>query len=128
MQAPLQGIRVIDFTRVLAGPHCTKALRDLGADVTKIEPPAGDAGRNGVPHINQMSVYYAQQNAGKRNLSLDLNWPEARTIVADLCRDADVIVENFRPGTLARFGLGYEQVREFNPRAVYVSMLSLIHI
>ena len=122
MQAPLQGVRVIDFTRVLAGPHCTKALRDLGADVTKIEPPAGDAGRAGVPHINLMSVYYAQQNAGKRNLSLDLNWPEARKIVADLCRDADVIVENFRPGTLARFGLGYEQVREFNPRAVYVSM------
>ena len=62
-----------------------------------------------------MSVYYAQQNAGKRNLSLDLNWPEARAIVTDLCREADVIVENFRPGTLARFGLGYEQVREFNP-------------
>lgn len=122
MDAPLKGLRVIDFTRVLAGPHCTKALRDLGADVTKIEPPAGDAGRSGVPHINQMSVYYTQQNAGKRNLSLDLNWPEARTIVADLCRDADVIVENFRPGTLSRFGLGYDQVKAFNPRVVYVSM------
>src|SRR2546425_8633033 len=122
MDAPLKGLRVIDFTRVLAGPHCTKALRDLGADVTKIEPPAGDAGRAGGPHINQMSVYYTQQNAGKRNLSLDLNWPEARTIVADLCRDADVIVENFRPGTLSRFGLGYEQVKAFNPRVVYVSM------
>jgi CoA:oxalate CoA-transferase len=122
MNAPLAGLRVIDFTRVLAGPHCTKTLRDLGADVTKIEPPAGDAGRAGVPHINQMSVYYAQQNAGKRNLSLDLNWPEAREIVVDLCRDADVIVENFRPGTLARFGLGYEDVHRFNPRAVYVSM------
>jgi CoA:oxalate CoA-transferase len=122
MDAPLKGLRVIDFTRVLAGPHCTKTLRDLGADVTKIEPPAGDAGRAGVPHLNQMSVYYTQQNAGKRNLSLDLNWPEAREIVTDLCRDADVIVENFRPGTLARFGLGYEQVKAFNPRVVYVSM------
>jgi crotonobetainyl-CoA:carnitine CoA-transferase CaiB-like acyl-CoA transferase len=122
MGAPLDGIRVIDFTRVLAGPHCTKALRDLGADVTKIEPPGGDTGRGGVPFIGTMSVYYAQQNAGKRNLSLDLNWPEAREIVKDLCRDADVIVENFRPGTLARFGLGYEQVREFNPNVVYVSM------
>jgi CoA:oxalate CoA-transferase len=122
MNAPLQGLRVIDFTRVLAGPHCTKTLRDLGADVTKIEPPAGDAGRAGVPHVNQMSVYYTQQNAGKRNLSLDLNWPEAREIVKDLCRDADVIVENFRPGTLARFGLGYGQVRETNPAVVYVSM------
>ncbi|MES2183860.1 MAG: CoA transferase [Pseudomonadota bacterium] len=122
MDAPLKGLRVIDFTRVLAGPHCTKTLRDLGADVTKIEPPAGDAGRAGVPHVNQMSVYYTQQNAGKRNLSLDLNWPEAREIVTDLCRDADVIVENFRPGTLTRFGLGYEQVKAFNPRVVYVSM------
>jgi CoA:oxalate CoA-transferase len=122
MNAPLEGLRVIDFTRVLAGPHCTKILRDLGATVTKIEPPAGDVGRGGVPHIGSMSLYYTQQNAGKRNLSLDLNWPEARQIVAGLCRDADVIVENFRPGTLARFGLGYEQVREFNPAIVYVSM------
>ncbi|CAG2150805.1 Acetyl-CoA:oxalate CoA-transferase [Cupriavidus yeoncheonensis] len=122
MGAPLDGLKVIDFTRVLAGPHCTKTLRDLGADVIKIEPPGADTGRGGVPHIAGMSVYYAQQNAGKRNLSLDLNWPEAREIVIDLCREADVIVENFRPGTLTRFGLGYEQVREFNPDVVYVSM------
>jgi CoA:oxalate CoA-transferase len=71
MDAPLHGLRVIDFTRVLAGPYCTKLLRDLGADVTKIEPPAGDAGRAGVPHVNNMSVYYTQQNAGKRNISID---------------------------------------------------------
>jgi CoA:oxalate CoA-transferase len=122
MDAPLKGLRVMDFTRVLAGPHCTKILRDLGADVTKIEPPAGDAGRAGVPHINNMSVYYTQQNAGKRNLSIDLNWPEAREIVRELCRDADVIVENFRPGTLVRFGLGYDQVREFNANIIYVSL------
>src|SRR5258706_5484727 len=111
MNAPLQGLRVIDFTRVLAGPYCTKLLRDLGADVTKIEPPIGDMSRAGVPHINDLSVYYTQQNAGKRNISIDLNYPEARDILKDLCLDADVIVENFRPGTLARFNLGYEQVR-----------------
>jgi CoA:oxalate CoA-transferase len=122
MGAPLEGLKVVDFTRVLAGPLCTKTLRDLGADVTKIEPPGGDSGRGGVPFIGTMSVYYAQQNAGKRNLSLDLNWPEARAIVTDLCREADIVVENFRPGTLARFGLGYEQVREFNPAVIYVSM------
>ena len=122
MDAPLHGLRVIDFTRVLAGPYCTKLLRDLGADVTKIEPPAGDAGRAGVPHINNMSVYYTQQNGGKRNISIDLNYPEAREIVRDLCRDADVIVENFRPGTLARFNLGYEQVRVFSPNIIYVSI------
>jgi len=122
MSAPLEGLRVIDFTRVLSGPSCTKALRDLGADVTKIEPPAGDVGRAGVPHVGPMSMYYTQQNAGKRNISLDLNWPEAREIVADLCRNADVIVENFRPGTLQRFGFGYDDVIKFNPTLVYVSI------
>jgi CoA:oxalate CoA-transferase len=122
MSAPLEGIKIVDFTRVLAGPLCTKTLRDLGAEVIKIEPPGGDSGRGGVPHVNGMSVYYAQQNAGKRNLSLDLNWPEGREIVTNLCKEADVIVENFRPGTLSRFGLGYQQVIEFNPSVIYVSL------
>ena len=122
MNAPLQGLKVLDFTRVLSGPSFTKTLRDLGADVTKIEPPAGDVGRGGVPHIGSMSVYYAQQNAGKRNISLDLNFAEARDIVRKMCASADVIVENFRPGTLSRFGLGYEDVIRFNPKIVYVSI------
>lgn len=122
MGAPLEGIRVLDFTRVLAGPLCTKNLLDLGAEVIKVEPPAGDAGRAGVPHIGNMSVYYAQQNAGKRNISIDLNWPEAREVARELCQWADVIVENFRPGTLARFGLGYEAVSKTNPRVIYISM------
>ncbi len=122
MIAPLDGIRVIDFTRVLAGPHCTKTLRDLGAEVIKIEPPSGDIGRVGLPHIDGMGLYFVQQNAGKRNLSIDLNWPEAREIVTEMCRSADIIVENFRPGTLNRFGLGYETIRAINPRVVYASL------
>lgn len=122
MPAPLEGLRVVDFTRVLAGPHCTKALRDLGADVTKIEPPAGDLGRVALPHIEGMGLYYVQQNAGKRNLSIDLNYVEAREIVTDMCREADVIVENFRPGTLARFGLSYADVSAYNPGIIYVSL------
>jgi CoA:oxalate CoA-transferase len=122
MSAPLAGLKVIDFTRVLAGPHCTKSLRDLGADVVKIEPPSGDVGRLGLPIVGDVGLYYVQQNAGKRNLSLDLNYPEAREIVSDMCRDADVIVENFRPGTLARFKLGYEDVRSYNPAIIYVSL------
>lgn len=119
---PLDGLRVIDFTRVLAGPHCTKTLRDLGADVVKIEPPAGDIGRMGVPSIDNMGLYFAQQNAGKRILSLDLNWPEARELVMKLCADADVICENFRPGTLGQFGLGYDDIAAINPGVIYVSM------
>ena len=122
MDAPLAGLKVIDFTRVLAGPHCTKALRDLGADVIKIEPPAGDLGRLGLPHIGGMGLYFAQQNAGKRALSIDLNWPEARAIVRCLCEAADIIVENFRPGTLARFGLGYEDLRAKNLKLIYASL------
>jgi CoA:oxalate CoA-transferase len=122
MPAPLEGLRVIDFTRVLAGPHCTKALRDLGADVVKIEPPSGDVGRVGLPIVGDLGLYYVQQNAGKRNISVDLNFPEAREIVANLCRDADIIVENFRPGTLARFNLGYDDVRRYNPGIIYVSL------
>jgi len=120
--APLEGVRVIDFTRVLAGPYCTKALRDLGAEIVKIEPPAGDLGRAGLPYVNGIGLYYVQQNAGKRSLSLDLNYEEAREITARLCADADVIVENFRPGTLARFGLGYEDVKAVNPNVIYVSI------
>lgn len=122
MSAPLEGLQVVDFTRVLAGPLCTKTLLDLGADVTKIEPPSGDVGRAGMPLIGDMSVYYIQQNAGKRNLSIDLNYAEAREIVAKMCDEADIIVENFRPGTLDRFGLGYEQVRARNPRVIYASL------
>ena len=122
MNAPLEGLRVIDFTRVLSGPTCTKALRDLGADVLKIEPPSGDLGRAAVPHVAGMSTYYAQFNAGKRNLCLDLNWPEARDIVKKLCATADAIVENFRPGTLSRFGLAYADVAATNPGVVYVSI------
>jgi crotonobetainyl-CoA:carnitine CoA-transferase CaiB-like acyl-CoA transferase len=122
MDAPLHGLNVVDFTRVLAGPYCTKLLRDLGATVTKIEPPSGDIGRASVPHVGALSLYYIQLNAGKRNISVDLNWAEARELVKDLCAKADVIVENFRPGTLERFGLAYEQVREYNPSVVYASL------
>jgi CoA:oxalate CoA-transferase len=120
--APLDGINVVDFTRVLAGPYCTKLMRDLGATVTKIEPPTGDIGRIAEPHVGALSLYYIQFNAGKRNISVDLNWPEGRELVKDLCAKADVIVENFRPGTLQRFGLAYEQVREYNPAVVYASL------
>ena len=119
---PLENIRVLDFTRVLAGPTCTRILAELGAQVTKVEPPSGDIGRIAAPQIHGQSAYYLQLNGGKRNLSIDLNWPEAREAVLRLCHKADVIVENFRPGTMKTFGLDYESVRQQNPAVVYVSM------
>jgi crotonobetainyl-CoA:carnitine CoA-transferase CaiB-like acyl-CoA transferase len=122
MLLPLTGIRVVDFSRVLAGPHCAKTLLDLGADVVKVEPPSGDLSRKAFPAKGEISGYYAQQNAGKRNLSIDLNVEGAREVVAKLCDTADVIVENFRPGALAAFGLDYETVSATNPGVVYASI------
>jgi len=122
MALPLEGLRVIDFSRVLAGPHCGKHLLDLGAEVIKVEPPAGDMSRLAQPVFGEVSGYYAQQNSGKRNLSIDLNVPESRSIVLKLCETADIIVENFRPGTLASFGLDYEAIAARNPGVVYASI------
>ena len=122
MPLPLEGIRVVDFSRVLAGPHCAKTLLDLGAEVIKLEPPGGDLSRKAFPSQGEISGYYAQQNAGKRNLSIDLNAPGAREAALRLCDTADVIVENFRPGALASFGLGYESVSARNPGVVYASI------
>jgi crotonobetainyl-CoA:carnitine CoA-transferase CaiB-like acyl-CoA transferase len=119
---PLEGIRVVDFSRVLAGPHCAKTLLDLGAEVIKLEPPGGDLSRKAFPRHGEISGYYSQQNAGKRNLSIDLNVPGARDVALRLCDTADVIVENFRPGALAAFGLDYEPVSARNPGVVYASI------
>jgi crotonobetainyl-CoA:carnitine CoA-transferase CaiB-like acyl-CoA transferase len=119
---PLDGIRVVDFSRVLAGPHCAKTLLDLGAEVIKIEPPGGDLSRRAFPNSGGISGYYAQQNAGKRNVSIDLNVAGARDVALRLCDAADVIVENFRPGALAAFGLDYTSVSARNPAVVYASI------
>ena len=122
MSLPLEGIRVVDFSRVLAGPHCAKTLLDLGAEVVKLEPPRGDLSRRAFPGHGEISGYYAQQNAGKRNVSIDLNAPRARDVALRLCDTADVIVENFRPGALAAFGLDYESVSARNQGVVYASI------
>lgn len=122
MRPPLEGVRVIDFSRVLAGPHCAKHLLDLGAEVIKVEPPRGDLTRQAFPRSGDISGYYAQQNAGKRNISIDLNVAGARDIALKLCDTADIVVENFRPGVLESFGLGYQAVAALNPSVIYVSI------
>src|SRR3546814_9951207 len=115
MAGPLTGIKVVDFSRVLAGPLCARTLLDLGASVVKVEPPRPDVTRFAMPSANGMSGYYAQQNAGKRNVSIDLNAPGARDLALRLCDEADIVVENFRAGALASFGLAYEAVAASNP-------------
>jgi CoA:oxalate CoA-transferase len=119
---PLDGVRVLDFTRVLSGPHATRMLCDLGADVIKVEPPDGDITRTVNPRVNGLATYFIQQNVGKRNISLDTTKPEAVDLLlrlADLC---DVLIENFRPGVLDRMGLGYDTVSARNPGLVYASI------
>src|SRR6267142_1683191 len=91
MSGPVSGIRVVDFSRVLAGPLCARTLLDLGAEVIKIEPPRPDVSRFAFPSTPGMSGYYAQQNAGKRNVSIDLNVPGARALALRLCDTADVV-------------------------------------
>ena len=122
MASPLHGIRVLDFTRVLSGPHCTRMLHDMGADVIKIEPPAGDLTRFSSPRRNGLSTYFVQQNAGKRNVSIDLATPEGVAIVLELVDHADVLVENYRPGVMKRLGLSAEVVRARNPKLIYASL------
>jgi crotonobetainyl-CoA:carnitine CoA-transferase CaiB-like acyl-CoA transferase len=122
MSGPLSGIRVVDFSRVLAGPLCARTLLDLGAEVIKIEPPRPDVSRFAFPSTSGMSGYYAQQNAGKRNVSIDLNVPGARELALRLCDTADVVVENFRAGTLGFFGLDYDTLAARNPRLIYASI------
>ena len=122
MSGPLSGLRVVDFSRVLAGPLCARTLQDLGAEVIKIEPPSPDVSRFAFPSTDGMSGYYAQQNAGKRNVSINLNLPGAYELVLKLCDTADIVVENFRAGTLGFFGLDYETLSKRNPRLIYASI------
>jgi CoA:oxalate CoA-transferase len=119
---PLHGVRVLDLSRVLSGPHCGRNLADLGADVIKVEPPEGDLSRFLGPRSGSMSHYHAQQNSGKRNVSLDLAHEEAQALLLRLAATADVLLENFRPGVLARYGLSYEHVAAVNPAIVYASI------
>jgi crotonobetainyl-CoA:carnitine CoA-transferase CaiB-like acyl-CoA transferase len=122
MPGPLHGLKVVDFSRVLAGPLCARTLADLGAEVIKIEPPRPDVSRFAYPYKDGMSGYYAQQNIGKRNVSIDLNKPGARELVLRLCDQADVVIENFRAGTLGFFGLDYDTLSQRNPRLIYASI------
>jgi len=121
---PLAGVRVVDLTRILAGPYCTQALADAGADVVKVEEPGkGDDTRGwGPPFVEAESVYFLSVNRGKRSLTLNLKDAAGGDLLWSLLADADVLVENFRPGTLDRLGFSWEEVHRSHPRLVYASI------
>ena len=121
---PLDGLTVLDLTRVLSGPYCTMMLADMGARVIKIEhPERGDDTRGwGPPFVSGESTYFLSVNRNKESVTLDFKTPEGREVLDALIERADVLVENFRPGTLDRLGLGYTDVRSRNPQLVYVSI------
>lgn len=120
---PLEGIKVIEIAHWLVAPYCTNMLSDLGAEVVKIEPLTGDQVRGSGSYFKDGESYlFAAYNHGKRSVSLNLKEPEGLQIALDLCRGADVIVENYRPGTCDKLGVGYERIREINPRIVYCSI------
>lgn len=121
-QRPLQGLRILDFSRVLTGPHATRMLCDLGAEIIKIEPPDGDLTRFTNPRVNSLSTYFIQQNAGKKNISLDMSKPEAVAIVKQLVMHADILIENFRPGVMKKLGLDYASLSALNPKLIYASI------
>lgn len=124
MTAPLEGLRVLDFSRVLAGPFATMHLADLGAEIVKVERPGtGDDTRAfGPPFSHGVSTYFLSINRGKRSISLDLKTDEGRATARALAEKADVVIENFRPGVMERLGLGPDVLRASNPRLVYCSI------
>lgn len=118
----LEGVTVLDLTRAIAGPYCTRTLADLGAEVIKVEPPDGDLFRLGVPKVNGVALGFAQLNTGKQMLSVDLTQQAGLKIVLQLAEEVDVVIENYRPGVASRLGVGYSDIQEKNPGVVYCSI------
>ena len=119
---PLEGLKVLDFSRVLAGPFAGRMLSDLGAEVVKVEPPEGDSSRLWGRMTAGVSGYFNMVNAGKRSIAIDLRAPGAQELVLALVKQADVLVENFRPDVMARLGIGYETLAAANPELIMLSI------
>jgi len=122
MAKPLEGIKVLDMTRVLAGPFCTMLLQDLGADVLKLEMPGtGDDSRHFGPFKEGRSLYFVSINRGKRSMTLNLKNDSGKDVFRRMVKDSDVLVENFRPGVMEKLGLGWDELHEINPRLIYAA-------
>ena len=122
-QGPLAGLVVADFSRILAGPYATMLLADMGADVIKVESPAGDDTRTWMPPVREdVSTYYLSINRNKKSIVLNLKDPDDLATAQRLADRADIVIENFKPGLMARFGLDYESVSARNSGVVYASI------
>ena len=122
MARALEGLKVLDLTRVLAGPYATMILGDMGAEIIKIEAPkTGDDSRAFGPYVNGESAYFMSINRNKRSITMNLKSPEAVELFKKMVKEVDVVVENYRPGTMEKFGLGYDVLKEINPRLIYAS-------
>ncbi|NNA23681.1 CoA transferase, partial [Pseudomonas lundensis] len=125
---PLEGIKVLDLTRVLAGPYCTMVLANLGAEIIKVERPgSGDDARAFGPFVNGESIYFVSINRGKKSIAVDLKSEEGKTLLLDLIKEVDGVTENYRPGTMEELGLGYEVLKEVNPKIIYAAMSGFGH-
>jgi CoA:oxalate CoA-transferase len=128
MAKPLAGIKVLDLTRVLAGPFCTMVLSDLGAEVIKVEiPEIGDDSRYFGPFKNDQSLYFISLNRDKKSITLNLKTDEGKKILKELVKKFDILVENYRPGTMEKLGLGYDVLKEINPRLIYAASSGFGH-
>ena len=125
---PFKGLKVLDLTRVLAGPYASMMLADYGADVIKIESPeTGDDSRAFGPFVGKESAYFMSLNRGKRSMTLNLKLPEAQELFKEMVKKADIVLENYRPGTMEKFGLGYEVLCKINPTIIYAACSGFGH-
>jgi crotonobetainyl-CoA:carnitine CoA-transferase CaiB-like acyl-CoA transferase len=122
MPLPLEGVRVLDLTNVMAGPYCTMVLGDLGAEVIKLESLEGDSTRNFEPKVNDESYCFAVLNRNKKSIAVDLKAPGGKDIVMKLAERSDIVIENFRPGVVKKLGLDYDSLKKVNPSIIYASM------
>ena len=120
---PLEGIRILDFSQVLAAPFCGMMLADLGAEVIKVERPGnGDISREYGPYVNDISLYFCQYNRGKKGLAVDMRSEAGKAVVMDLVAEVDIVIENFKAGTLEKLGIGYDEMIKVNPELIYGSI------
>ncbi|MCF7858312.1 MAG: CoA transferase [Candidatus Cloacimonetes bacterium] len=128
MPKPFEGIKILDLTRALAGPFCTLILSDLGAEVVKLEIPGfGDDARQYGPFVNKQGLYFLSLNRAKKSITLNLKSEEGKTIMKDLLKDFDVLIENYRPGTMEKLGLGYDVLKKIKPQLIYAAASGFGH-